>query len=74
MSNPLAYIQTHQVEYRKLIYYGQYTLRYCSTLFEQGGQTGLEGHIMAMACREILGAVKDDVLYNTGQEWYDTRF
>lgn len=72
MSNPQAYIAAHQAEYRKLIYYGNHTLRYCFALFEQGGQTGLEGHIMASACRDILGISENStVLFNTGQDWYE---
>jgi hypothetical protein len=70
-SNPRVYIDTHRIEYRDLIYYGNYTLRYCYTLFERGGQTGLEGQIMASACRDILGKEGVAVLGNTGQDWYD---
>lgn len=70
-SNPGAYIDAHPIEYREMLYYGSYTLRYCFTLFEKGGQTGLEGHIMASACRDILGTVDIDVLASTGQDWYD---
>lgn len=67
-----AYIDEHQMEYQELIYLGEYTLRYCFALFEQGGQTGLKGHIMAAACREILGDAGDiDVPAATGQAWYD---
>ena len=70
-SNPQAYIDVHSIEYREMIYYGSYTLRYCFSLFEQGGQTGLEGHIMAAACRDILGKEDIDIKADTGQEWYD---
>ncbi|WP_035213457.1 M56 family metallopeptidase [Desulfitobacterium hafniense] len=75
MSNPGAYIDAHPLEYRTLIYYGSHTLEYCFDLFAQGGQRGLEGHIMAAACREIMmakGVSFDDMLYNTGQDWYDS--
>lgn len=72
MSNLQAYIQEHITEYRKLIYFGKHTLRYCFTLFESGGQTGLDGHIMASACRDILGEAEDiHLLANTGQDWYE---
>lgn len=71
MSNPGAYIEAHPKEYEELIGYGDATVRYCFELFEQGGQTDLKGHIMAIACREILGGAWDDALYNTGQDWYD---
>ncbi len=71
-SNPGAYIDAHPIEYREMIYYGNYTLRYCFTLFEQGGRTGLDGHIMASACRDILGETENiDLPANTGQDWYD---
>jgi beta-lactamase regulating signal transducer with metallopeptidase domain len=70
-SNPRAYIDAHPIEYREMIYYGKHTLLYCYTLFEQGGQTGLAGHIMASACRDILGEEDIDLLANTGQDWYD---
>ncbi len=72
MSNPQAYIEAHQAEYRKLIYYGDHTLRYSFNLFEQGSQTGLEGHIMASACQDILGITENpNLIFNTGQDWYD---
>ena len=38
------YIDAHPIEYREMIYYGNYTLQYCFALLEQGNQTGLEGH------------------------------
>lgn len=77
-SNPMDYIEVNQKEYDALIYYGDYTLRYCFDLFEKGGQTGLDGYIMAAACREILGSkgintlpVWPPVEFNSGQGWYD---
>jgi hypothetical protein len=71
MSNPGAYIEEHMAEYHQLIYYGAHTLRYCYASFEHGGQTGLDGHIMAAACREILGEEDIDILAETGQDWYE---
>ncbi len=72
-SNARDYIDAHPIAYRELIYYGQYTLDYCFALFEQGGQTGLSGHIMASACRDIIGAAASvDTPVTNGQEWYDT--
>ncbi len=74
-SNPQAYIEEHFIEYRELIYYGEYTLRYCFGRFEQGNETGLEGKIMAMVCEELLQS--QNVLpitagtAETGQCWYD---
>ncbi|MDQ7096595.1 M56 family metallopeptidase [Desulfosporosinus sp. PR] len=70
-SNPGAYIEAHPIEYRELLYYGQHTLQYCFSLFEQGGQTDLNGQIMAAACRSILGDEDIQLLADTGQKWYD---
>ena len=72
MSDPHAYIKEHMTEYRKLIYYGNHTLRYCFAMFEKGDQVGLGGHIMASVCRDILGKAEDiNLLFDTGQDWYD---
>jgi hypothetical protein len=71
-SNFQDYIDANPIAYREMIYYGQYTLDYCFALFEKGGQTGLEGHIMASACRDIIGAAADvNVPVSNGQEWYN---
>jgi hypothetical protein len=71
MSDPKAYIKEHIDEYRELIYYGKYTLRYCYSQFEKGGKSDLDGHIMAAACRDLLGMEDIDISAGTGQEWYD---
>ena len=74
-SNPYDYIAAHEIEYRELLYYGEYTLRYCFKRFDDGKGTGLDGHIMASACKEILqtqGQLPLDVdTAATGQQWYD---
>lgn len=78
-SNPGDYIDAHPIEYRELLYYGRYTLQYCFSRFEQGGETGLEGHIMMRACEEIaVGWGEEPLTFNlpadaplTGQQWYD---
>lgn len=74
-SNPQEYIEEHIIEYRELIYYGEYTLRYCFGRFEQGNETGLEGKIMAMVCEELLQNQNDLPITagtaETGQRWYD---
>jgi len=69
MSNPYAYVQDHELEYRELIYYGNYTLQYCFNLFEEGGQTGLEGYLRALVCKEILDIepIDQGLNYSTGQ-------
>ncbi len=76
-SNPQDYLATyHHQEYQELLEYGNYTLQYCLERFEKGDETGLEGHIMARACEELLGT-RDKIPVNaetasTGQEWYIT--
>lgn len=74
-SAPGDYIREHSVEYRELSYYGLYTLRYCFEQFLQGGQTGLHGHIMASACRDIILAWGEADSFDrepvTGQDWFD---
>ena len=74
-SNPGDYINEHSIEYRELTYYGKYTLRYCFDQFLQGEQTGLHGHLMALACQDIMlswgegYAIDQDPI--TGQDWFD---
>lgn len=74
-SDPGDYIREHSMEYRELSYYGQYTLCYCFEQFLRGGQTGLHGHVMASACRDIMLAWGEAYLFDrepgTGQEWFD---
>lgn len=74
-SDPQDYIDAHMGKYRELTYYGGYTIRYCLERFEKGGETGLEGHIMARVCEEIVGAAAEIPvkarLSETGQQWYD---
>lgn len=77
-SNPQDYIDAHSYEYRELLYYGEYTLRYCFKRFKQGKETGLKGRIMSFVCEEILNC-KDLIPANaatseTGQFWYDTLY
>lgn len=77
-SNPGDYIEEHSIEYRELTYYGRYTLKYCFAQFEEGGETGLAGHIMAQACEDIaVGWGEDPLVFSqpdngvfTGQMWY----
>ena len=77
-SAPGDYIEAHALEYRELTYYGDYTLQYCFRRFQQGGETGLEGWIMALVCEELLGTrgtlPADADTAETGQFWYDTLF
>lgn len=72
-----SYIEKHSLEYRELLYYGDYTLSYCFRRFEQGGETGLEGKVMSAVCQEILKIQGIDpsgkAAEETGQAWYDAR-
>ena len=75
-SNPGDYIAAHQEEFDRLVSLGTRTIRYCFAEFARGGQIGLEGHIMALACREIVpvGTHVHDIPYEsclTGQDWFD---
>ena len=77
-SLPGDYIAEHPIEYRKLTYYGRYTLKYCFAQFEKGGKTGLDGQIMALACEDIaIGWGEEPPVlcqpYHafTGQAWYN---
>ncbi len=71
-SNPKAYIHAHPVEYQRMTYFGNYLLRWSFTRFQNGGQAGLEGGIMASACRDILGTAEAGAPEATGQAWYDS--
>ena len=73
-SNPGAYIEAHPEEYTRLVNLGQTTVAYCFRQFARGDQIGLEGHIMAHVCREIISgteALTVDGYYMTGQDWFD---
>ena len=70
-SNPGDYIEAHPIEYRELIYYGRYTLKYCFTEFLKGGQTDLRGHIMRAAMDDIAPEARLKLYAETGQEYFD---
>lgn len=69
-SAPGDYIKEHQEAYDRMVSYGESALLYCFERFLGGGQDGLEGHLLSIACREIL-EIEDDALYATGQDWFD---
>ncbi len=74
-SNPGDYIAAHPEEYAELLKLGHQTVAYSFQQFASGDQIGLPGHIMALACREIIGSteeVYEDGSYMTGQAWFDT--
>ncbi len=70
-SSTKAYLDAHPLEYQRMTYYGSYMLRWSFARFEKGGQTGLEGSVMASACRDILGKAEAGGPAATGQAWYD---
>ena len=75
-SNPTDYIKAHPNEYASLLQYGELGLQYLFKEFLAGGQTGLRGHIMALACKDISNTwgealIIDGVNPSTGQGWFD---
>ncbi len=75
-SNPQDYIDFHIAEYWELGYFGDETLKYCLKRFHRGEETGLQGHIMAHACEDLLEERGWEIPLKaseaaTGQEWYD---
>ena len=74
-SNPGDYIASHPVEYERLLVLGYYTVANSFQQFAQGDCIDLQGHIMAIVCREIIGQteeVYEDGTYMTGQDWFNT--
>ncbi|MEA4815898.1 MAG: M56 family metallopeptidase [Lachnospiraceae bacterium] len=72
VSNPYTYIEAHEIQYRELLYYGDYTLKYIFKQFIKGGQNGLNGNIMLFAMRELLGNEDTDFTEAyTAQKWFD---
>lgn len=49
-SNPYDYIEAHSLEYRELLYYGEYTARYREERLASGTLQGLEAEIMNIIC------------------------
>ncbi|MDF2822431.1 MAG: peptidase BlaR1 [Clostridiales bacterium] len=70
-SNPLDYMNAHKDEFDAIVYFDTTALFNFYTKFENGEQTGLEGQIMAAACREILASEWNEAKGVNGQEWYD---
>ena len=72
-SSPGDYISSHEAQYNEIVALGVEALQYMFSIFDEGGQIGLRGWIMALACSDILG---EDVIFaglpaETGQDWYD---
>lgn len=73
-SNPGDYIEANKGTYLRLLEQPLETVSYCFREFAKGHQTDLRGHIMAIACREIIGQTDitlSDTGYMTGQDWFD---
>lgn len=73
-SSPGDYISEHPEQYERLIKGENNTLGYCFSRFFAGNETGLEGHIMAQVCHEIIENRGETIhwdYYATGQEWFD---
>ncbi|MBE6037508.1 MAG: hypothetical protein E7223_07880 [Clostridiales bacterium] len=65
------YIEAHPEEYRELLYFGDYTLRYILNVFEAGGQMGLQGHLMRSLLDELAPECKLEFYPQTAQEYFD---
>ena len=73
-SNPGEYIKAHREEYSQLLELGSKTVSYCFVQFSQRNCWDLNGHIMAILCRDIIGQteeVYEDGTYMTGQDWFN---
>jgi hypothetical protein len=70
-SNSQDYIDAHPIEFRELMYYGDYTLQYIYLEFLKGGQTGLKGHLMLAAMTELLGEETKQYTAASPQDWFD---
>lgn len=66
------YIDAHPDEYKALLGMDERALFAIFSKFEQGGQDGIEGSIMAAAALDILGDEYTVVPSGTGQEWYNS--
>ena len=74
-SNPGDYVAAHPTEMQQAREAGFDTLRWCFARFAEGGQMGLEGHIMAILCQDIIlesGESCQTEGYMTGQDWFNT--
>lgn len=71
-SRPADYIDAHPIEYRELMYYGDYTLQYIFSKFHlEGNQTGLRGHLMRIVLDELAPEAQLRLYAETGQAYFD---
>lgn len=71
-SRPADYIDAHSIEYRELMYYGDYTLQYIFSKFHlEGNQTGLRGQLMRIALDDLAPEAQLRLHAETGQAYFD---
>ena len=70
-SDPQAYLDAQPEAFQKLLEQPQAAMAYCFDQFEQGGQTGLSGRLMAEFCRHCMGKAAEPFPYESGQQWYE---
>lgn len=70
-SDPADYISAHGYEWTELKCYGSYTLRYLFARFLNGGETGLQGHLMRHLLDEMAPESQLRLSAATGQEYFD---
>lgn len=70
-SNPGDYIREHELNYRELTYYGDYTLRYVFSEFLSGKQTGIKGHVMSIVMTDLIGSEAIAMGTDNGQTYFD---
>ena len=71
-SRPADYIDAHSIEYRELMYYGDYTLQYIFSKFHlEGNQTGLRGQLMRIALEDLAQEAQIQHHAENGQAYYD---
>lgn len=71
-SKPADYIDAHPIEYRELMYYGDYTLQYIFSKFHlEGNQTGLRGHLMRIVLDDLAPEAQLRLYAETGQGYFD---
>ena len=71
-SRPADYIDAHPIEYRELMYYGDYTLQYIFYKFHlERNQTGLRGNLMRIVLDDLAPEAQLRLHAETGQAYFD---
>ncbi|MCB2291628.1 hypothetical protein LGK97_18095 [Clostridium sp. CS001] len=79
LSNPLAHVEGHEIEYAEIIQMGEPVVDYFIDEFKRGNLSGGNEWLTAWICNEILGEknpvkiwVEDNKNgWSTGADWYD---